>query len=254
MIRASILQSCDGIRHGYFTRQGGVSSGIYASLNCGPGSGDGGDNVQENRSRVAQALGVEPRRLLTVRQMHSAKVVSGERPWGANGGPEADALVTAEPGLAIAVLTADCAPVLLCDPEAHVVGAAHAGWRGALSGVLEAVVAAMEELGARPERIVAAIGPAISKEAYEVGSEFRDRFVAEDPESQPFFAVDETSGEPHFDLPAYVADRLARAGIPSVTDLGHCTYCDETRFFSYRRAQHHGETDYGRQISAIVLA
>lgn len=254
MVRASILQGCDGIRHGYFTRQGGVSTGIYASLNCGPGSADTKENVTENRSRVALALESELARLLTVRQVHSAKAVIAEARWGAEPAPEADALVTAEPGLAIAVLTADCAPVLLCDPKARVLGAAHAGWRGALSGVVDAVVAEMVSLGAKREEIAAAIGPCISKEAYEVGEEFRERFLAEDPESGGFFAVVEASGEPHFDLPAYVADRLVRAGVPSATALGLCTYCDETRFFSYRRSQHHGEPDYGRQISAIVLA
>ncbi len=254
MVRASILQGCDGIRHGYFTRQGGVSAGIYASLNCGPGSADAKDNVTENRSRVALALEAEPARLLTVRQVHSAQAVVAETRWGAEAAPEADALVTAQPGLAIAVLAADCAPVLLCDPKARVVGAAHAGWRGALSGVVDAVVAEMVGLGAKREQIAAAIGPCISKEAYEVGEEFRERFLAEDPESDGFFAVVEASGEPHFDLPAYVADRLVRAGVLSATALGLCTYCDETRFFSYRRSKHHGEPDYGRQISAIVLA
>jgi YfiH family protein len=254
MIRASILQVCDGIRHGYFTRQAGVSSGIYASLNCGPGSGDSAVNVQENRSRVAGALEVEPTRLVTVRQVHSAKAVEAESRWAKEGGPEADAIVTSEPGLAIGVLTADCAPVLLCDPEARVIGAAHAGWRGALTGIIEAVIAGMEKLGGKRARIVAAIGPAISKEAYEVGAEFQERFLADDGESAAFFSVNEATREPHFDLSGYVADRLSRAGISAAAELGLCTYCDETRFFSYRRSQHHGEPDYGRQISAIVLA
>ncbi|MGD9502943.1 MAG: peptidoglycan editing factor PgeF [Methyloceanibacter sp.] len=241
-----------GVRHGFFTRQGGVSTGIYASLNCGPGSQDAPDNVAQNRARVAELLGVEPSRLLTVFQKHSAEAVVADKPWKAP--PEADAIVTAKPGLAIGILTADCAPVLFRDAEAGVIGAAHAGWRGALSGIVEATVEAMAKLGASPERIVAAIGPAISQKAYEVGAEFVEQFVAKEPESASFFMTDEGSGEPHFDLVGYVAARLERAGVGTVADLGLCTYCDETRLFSYRRSQHHGENDYGRQISAIVLA
>jgi YfiH family protein len=152
------------------------------------------------------------------------------------------------------VLTADCAPVLFADGEAGVIGAAHAGWRGALSGIVEATVKAMEKLGAAPERITAVIGPAISQKAYEVGSQYLEQFLAEEPGSGPFFVTDEGSGEPHFDLPGYVGERLARAGVGQIADLGLCTYCEETRLFSYRRSQHHGEEDYGRQISAIVLA
>jgi YfiH family protein len=252
VLRVSLLSSCDGIHHGFFTRQGGVSSGLYGTLNCGPGSGDRSENVSQNRARVAEALGVEGNRLLTLYQSHSAKAIIADKPWKKDA-PEADAIVTAEPGLAIAVLTADCAPVLFCDPKARIVGAAHAGWRGALSGVVEATVKAMEGLGAKRERIAAAIGPAISQKAYEVGADYMQRFLAEEPESGAYFVTDEGSGEPHFDLPGYVAERLDRAGVGMAADLGLCTYCDETRFFSYRRSQHHGETDYGRQISAIVL-
>jgi YfiH family protein len=163
-------------------------------------------------------------------------------------------MVTSTPGLAIGVLTADCAPVLFADGEARVIGAAHAGWRGALSGIVETTVKAMEKLGAKPARITAVIGPTISQKAYEVGSDYVERFLAEEPGSEAFFITDERSGEPHFDLPGYVAERLARAGVGSIADLGLCTYCEETRLFSYRRSQHHGEEDYGRQISAIVLA
>jgi purine-nucleoside/S-methyl-5'-thioadenosine phosphorylase / adenosine deaminase len=252
VLTAPNLASIGRIRHGFFTRLGGISSGLYASLNCGPGSHDAPENVAQNRSRVAELLGMEESRLLTLFQKHSAEVVVAEKPWKTP--PEADAIVTAKPGLAIGILTADCAPVLFCDGEAGVIGAAHAGWRGALSGIIDATVMAMVTLGARPERIVAAIGPAISQDAYEVGGEFVERFVAKEPESSAFFITDEGSGEPHFDLPAYVGERLARAGVGTVTDLGHCTYCEETRLFSYRRSQHHGEDDYGRQISAIVLA
>ncbi len=252
-LAASPLAKCDGISHGFFTRQGGVSGGIYGSLNCGLGSRDMSESVAENRARVAQALGVAADRLLTLYQVHSPKAVIVETPWADGKVPEADAMVTRIPGLAIGALTADCAPVLFCDAEARVIGAAHAGWRGALSGIVEATVAAMEELGAKRSRIVAALGPAISQGAYEVGGEYRERFLAEEPGSDAFFMTDESTGEPHFDLAGYVAERLGRAGVGAVADLGLCTYCDESRFYSYRRSQHHGEDDYGRQISAIVL-
>lgn len=250
---ASSLAAIGGVTHGFFTRQGGVSGGIFASLNCGPGSNDDAASVQENRARVAEILGAKPSYLLTVFQKHSAIAVIAKTPWEAVNTPEADAIVTATRGLAIGVLTADCAPVLFCDREARVVGAAHAGWRGALSGIVEATVTSMQKLGARPERIVAVIGPTISQKAYEVGAYYLERFVAEELESAPFFATDEGSGEPHFDLPGYVAERLKRAGVGTISDLGLCTYCEESRLFSYRRSQHHGEPDYGRQISAILL-
>ena len=253
MFCASTLESCDGIRHGFFTRQGGVSKGVYGSLNCGLGSRDDAENVRQNRSLVAETLGVPPEHLLTLYQIHSATAVIVDKPWNGTVS-EADALVTRTPGLAIGALTADCAPVLFCDPEARVIAAAHAGWRGALLGIIEATVASMERLGATPERVVAVIGPTISQRAYEVGADYVERFLAEEPASSPFFMTDDGSGEPHFDLAGYVADRLARAGVGTVSDLGLCTYCDETRLFSYRRSQHHGEDDYGRQISAIVLA
>jgi YfiH family protein len=250
---AASLAALPGVRHGFFTRQGGVSSGIYASLNCGPGSRDDAANVSENRGRVAELLGAEPSRLLTLFQKHSGEAVIAEKPWKDGKAPEADAIVTAKPGLAIGVLTADCAPVLFCDAEAGVIGAAHAGWKGALAGIVEATVKAMTELGARPERITAVIGPAISQEAYEVGQDFVEQFLAGEPDSSAFFITHEGTGEPHFDLPSYVGERLARAGVGAIADLGFCTYCEETRLFSYRRSQHHGEDDYGRQISAIVL-
>jgi polyphenol oxidase len=253
MFCASTLESCDGIRHGFFTRQGGVSKGMYGSLNCGLGSRDDAESVRQNRALVAETLGVPAGRLLTLYQIHSARAVIVDKPWNGEAA-EADALVTRTPGLAIGTLTADCAPILLCDPQARVIAAAHAGWRGALSGIAEATMAVMEELGAKRERVVAVIGPSISQRAYEVGSDYVDRFLAEEPASETFFMTDESSGEPHFDLSGYVAERLSRAGVGSVSDLGLCTYCDETRLFSYRRSQHHGEEDYGRQISAIVLA
>ncbi len=252
-LTASSLAAIDGVAHGFFTRQGGVSRGIYASLNCGPGSRDDAASVQENRARVAEILGAEPTRLLSLSQKHTATAVIATAPWEAGKTPDADAAVTATPGLAIGVLSADCAPVLFCDGEAGVVGAAHAGWRGALSGIIEATVEAMTTLGASPERIVAVIGPAISQKAYEVGADYVERFLAEESGSAAFFATDEGSGEPHFDLAGYVGERLKRAGVGTISDLGLCTYCDESRLFSYRRSQHHGEDDYGRQISAILL-
>jgi YfiH family protein len=254
MLCASSLAAIDGLRHGFFTRQGGVSGGIYASLNCGPGSRDDAENVRENRGRVAEILGVKPDRLLSLSQQHTAAALTVKKPWDGTNQPQADAMVSSTPGLALGVLTADCAPVLFADGEARVIGAAHAGWRGALSGIVEATVKAMEQLGAKPERITAVIGPAISQKAYEVGSDYVERFRAEEPGSEAFFITDEASGEPHFDLPGYVGERLARAGVGQIADLGLCTYCEETRLFSYRRSQHHGEEDYGRQISAIVLA
>jgi len=254
MFHAPSLAEIEGVSHGFFTRLGGVSEGIYTSLNCGPGSSDDAASVTENRGRVARLLGVAPEKLVTVYQKHSNTAVVATKPWDKGKTPDADAVVTATPGLAIGILTADCTPVLLCDPEARVIGAAHAGWRGALSGIVEATVEAMTGLGAEPKRIHAAIGPAISQGAYEVGEDYKAQFLAEEPGSEAFFATDEGSGEPHFDLPGYVAERLARAGVGEILDLGLCTYYDETRLFSYRRSQHHGEHDYGRQISAIVLA
>jgi YfiH family protein len=250
---APSLAAIEGVSHGFFTRQGGVSTGIYASLNCGPGSRDDAANVTENRARVAEILGAEPSRLITVFQKHGTDAAVADKPWKDGKTPEADAIVTATPGLAIGILTADCAPVLLCDGEARVIGAAHAGWRGALSGIVEATVKVMTKLGAKPERTTAVIGPTISQEAYEVDADFVERFQSSEPDSAAFFITDEGSGQPHFDLPAYVGERLARAGVGTVADLSFCTYCEETRLFSYRRSQHHGEDDYGRQISAILL-
>jgi YfiH family protein len=252
LFSADELARCDGIRHGFFTRRGGVSTGIYGSLNCGPGSGDNAENVRQNRTLVAETMGVSPDRLLTLHQVHSPTAVVAGEPWRGTP-PEADAIVTSTPGVAVGILTADCAPVLFCDPEARVIAAAHAGWRGALSGIVDATIAAMQGLGANRGNIVAVIGPAISQKAYEVGADYVERFLAEAPENDAFFITDESSGEPHFDLPGFVWDRLSRAGVGTIADLGFCTYCDETRLFSYRRSQHHGERDYGRQISAIVL-
>ena len=251
-VQAANLAEIDGVAHGFFTRLGGVSEGIYASLNCGVGSNDTPESVAENRARAARLLGTD--KLIGPYQKHSNTAVVAKKAWAKGKAPEADAVVTSTPGLAVGVLTADCAPLLLCDPEARVVGAAHAGWRGALSGICEAAIEAMTGLGAQPERIRAAIGPAISQGAYEVGHDYMEQFLNEDSKAESFFVIDEGSEEPHFDLPGYVAERLTQVGVGEVFDLGLCTYYDETRLFSYRRSQHHGEDDYGRQISAIVLA
>lgn len=240
----------DGVRHGFFTRRGGASSGIYAGLNCGFGSGDQREAVSVNRDRAARELGLAARDLAGVHQVHSADVVSLTAVPDVQ--PRADALVTATPGLALTVLTADCQPVLLADRPAGVIGAAHAGWRGALGGVLEATVAAMEALGAVRARIVAVIGPTISQSAYEVGPEFVEAFRAADPASRRFF-VPGRGDRQHFDLPGYGIARLRAAGIGRVAWSGHCTYSDPDRFYSFRRSVHRHEGDYGRLLSAIRL-
>lgn len=250
-IEADVLARLDGVAHGFFTRRGGVSDGVYGSLNCGQGSKDDAAKVRENRSRVAVTLGAAPNRLLSPWQVHSPGALIVEAPWIGDR-PKADALVTATPGLAIGILTADCTPVLFADPDAKIVGAAHAGWRGALSGVLEATIAAMERLGARPERIAAAVGPSIGPESYEVGPEFEREFLATAPGSTRFFHQ-RPGAKPRFDLPAFCRDRLVRAGIGTIEDASTDTYADESRFFSFRRTTHRKDADYGRQISAIVL-
>jgi polyphenol oxidase len=242
-----------GIRHAFFTRAGGVSGGLYASLNGGTGSKDDAAHIAENRARMAAALGVEPDRFLTVYQIHSPDVIVAETPWPADARPRADAIVTRMRALAIGVTTADCGPILFADPKAHVIGAAHAGWRGALSGVIEATVAAMERLGAARTDIRAAIGPMIRQSNYEVGADLIARFAAEDGASSRFFAPAARDGHALFDLSGYVAARLARAGVGHVEDLGLCTYADPDRFFSYRRTTHRAEPDYGRHVNAIVL-
>lgn len=244
------------VRHGFFTRKGGVSQGLYQGLNCGPGSKDAPKAVAANRALVADALGVAPERLITLHQVHSAEVVTLDAPLPPGPRPQADALVTATPGLAISVLTADCQPVLFADPQAGVVGAAHAGWKGALGdggrGVLEATVAAMEALGASRGHIAAAIGPCISQPAYEVGPEFRARFCDVDAAHARFFAPGE-GGRWQFDLPGFSRAALGRLGLARVEWTGHCTYGDAARFYSWRRTCHEGATDYGRLIAAIRL-
>jgi YfiH family protein len=242
-----------GIRHSFFTRAGGVSSGLYASLNGGVGSRDDAGKVLENRARMAAALGVEPRRLLTAYQTHSPNVVVAEAPWTTENRPQADAIVTRMRALAIGVTTADCGPVLFAEPRAGVIGAAHAGWRGALTGVIEATIAAMERLGAAQRQIRAAIGPMIRQGNYEVGPDLVERFRADDPASSRFFGPAKRDGHAMFDLAGYIAARLKRAGITEVEDVGLCTYADPEQFFSYRRTTHRAEADYGRHVNAIAL-
>lgn len=254
MIRSPLLSDLPGIAHGFFTREGGVSEGLYASLNIGLGSKDERARVLENRDRVARALGVAGEALAMPYQIHSPDVVVVEEPWAPGAGPQADAVVTARSGVAVGVATADCGPILFADVDARVIGAAHAGWQGAFKGVIAATVAAMEGLGATRGRIVAVLGPTISAASYEVGPEFVERFLAVDPTWGRFFRPSGRAGHAMFDLPAFVALRLAEAGVGTIGDLGLCTYADEARFFSYRRTTHRGEPDYGRLVSAIALA
>jgi polyphenol oxidase len=253
MLQSAALTALAGIRHAFFTREGGVSEGLYASLNGGVGSDDAPALVAENRARMAAALGVAPDRLLTAYQIHSPDVVTIDRPWAPADRPRADAIVTAARGLAIGVSTADCGPVLFADATAGVIGAAHAGWRGAATGVLEATIAAMERCGADRAHIVAALGPMIRQPSYEVGPEFVTRFKADDGANERFFQPAARPGHALFNLPGYLAARLAAAGVRRVEDLGHCTYADSARFFSFRRSTHHSEKDYGRHINAIAL-
>jgi polyphenol oxidase len=253
MIEAAALTSM-AITHGFFTREGGHSRGLFASLNCGMGSGDDKAIVRRNRGIVADALKVDEPRLITAYQVHSSDVIVVNAPWGEGERPKADAMVTAMRRLAIGVLAADCGPVLFADAQAGVIGAAHAGWKGALGGVTGATLDAMEALGARRSRVVAVVGPMISKHAYEVGLGFPERFLDADPANSRFFTPSARADHAKFDLPGYLAARLRHEGAGNVVDLGLCTFSDEERFFSYRRATHRAERDYGRQISAIALS
>lgn len=254
VLTARNLSDSHAIAHGFFGRTGGVSEGLYASLNCGPGSRDARANVIENRRRVLEKLaGGADAKLVTLYQIHSPHAVAVTAPWEIGEQPQADAMATNVPGIALGILTADCAPVLLADNEAGVIGAAHAGWKGAAGGVIAAVVKAMEELGASRARIRAAIGPAISQTNYEVGPEFRTHFVEMDSAHARFFEAGSRPDHWQFDLEGFVADRLAEAQIRDVERLATCTYADADAFFSYRRTTHRGEPDYGRDISAIML-
>lgn len=250
------LLSDAGVRHGFFTRQGGVSAGLYDSLNTGVGSKDDAEAVQENRRRIAAHFGAGPDELAACYQVHSAITHIAERPWKGER-PEGDAVATAVPGLVCGVLTADCAPILLADPEAGVVGAAHAGWKGALGGVVQSTVSAMQNLGARPDRILAVVGPCIAQASYEVGADYEETFAAAEPESRRFFnAASDTGAAPDkrlFDLPGFVLWRLEQTGVGQAAWTGHDTRADEARFFSNRRAFQRGEPDFGRMMAAIAL-
>jgi YfiH family protein len=249
VLRARALE---GVPHGFLGRRGGVSEGICAGLNIGLGSGDDREAIAENR-RLAIAAAAPGARLVTVHQVHSADAVHAEAPWPDEARPRADAMATDRPGLALGILTADCAPVLLADAEAGVIGAAHAGWKGALGGVVGSVVAAMERLGADRSRIAASVGPCIARKSYEVDDALLRRFAEADPANERFFAAGARAGHHQFDLEAYVVSRLAAAGLGRIEALGEDTYQQPDRFFSFRRATHRGEPDYGRQVSLIAL-
>ncbi|MGA3305055.1 MAG: peptidoglycan editing factor PgeF [Stellaceae bacterium] len=253
MIELAAL-SLPGIRHGFFTREGGVSAGLYASLNCGFVPKDETARVAENRARAMKSLDLAAADLATAEQVHGTEAVVVEKPWREDAAPRADALVTRVPGLALGILTADCAPILFADAEAGIVGAAHAGWRGALKGVIESTVAAMEDLGASAPRICAAIGPCIARASYEVGPEFPGHFLAQDPANAAFFAPAPRAGHFLFDLPGYAAKRLKALGLKRVEIAGADTASDAERFFSYRRACLKGEASHGLGLSAIALA
>ena len=246
-IRAAGLAA---VPHGFLGRRGGVSSGELEGLNVGYGSSDDRQAIAENRRRAIAAV-LSGAGLATVHQVHSGDCVYAEEPWPQDERPHADAMVTKRPGLLLGILTADCAPVLLADADASVIGAAHAGWRGAIDGVTDSTIAMMEDLGARRERVRAAVGPCIAQPSYEVDEAFRARFLEKDQANARFF-TNGTAGKPHFDLPGYVAQRLTAAGVQAEV-LGLDTYAEPDRFFSYRRATHRGEADYGRQISLIGL-
>jgi len=250
-----ILDALDlpGVRHAFFTRRGGTSSGVYESLNGGVGSRDTSESVAANRARMAAALGVAPERLAVPNQVHSPDVATICEPWAPDARPRCDGIVTATPGLALGVTGADCGMILFADAQARVIGAAHAGWKGALTGVIEATVAAMVGLGAVPSRIHAALGPCITQASYEVGAEFVAAFAGADAESSRYFVPSENAGRAMFDLHGYIGARAARAGIGKFEDSGLDTYADEDRFFSYRRTTHRKEPDYGRLVSAITL-
>ena len=251
--RANNLNPLKNIEHGFFTREGGVSEGIYTTLNCGRGSNDDPAAVSENRRRVAYKLGAHHSDIVTPYQIHSADVITVCDPLSYDNLPKADGIVTATPGLAIGVLTADCAPVLFADPVAGIVAAAHAGWRGAVAGVLQQTIERMMKAGAQKSNIHAAVGPCINQNAYEVGHEFEAELTSQNIENKKYFAIPPRRTKPHFDLPAFVLDQLHAQNIASVDSIKHCTRENESLFFSYRGAQAAELPDYGRQISAILV-
>ncbi len=240
-----------GIRHAFFTREGGVSEGVYAGLNGGIGSADRPEHVAENRARMARYLGVQPENLLSLYQIHSPVALTVTDPWSRENRPQADAMVTTTAGIALGVGAADCGPILFADPEARVVGAAHSGWKGAIGGVLEATIVAMERVGARRSRLIVALGPMLSQENYEVGPEFRATFLNESAGNARFFREGTREDHPYFDLPGYIVSRLEAADVGTIENSALCTYADEARFYSYRRKTHRNEPDYGRLIAAI---
>lgn len=252
-IEAPSLRGLPGIRHAFFTRKGGVSSGIYESLNGGLGSSDNTEHVLENRARMARSLSVEPTHLLACWQVHSPDAVLATTPWAREDSPKADAIVTRTPGIGAGISMADCGPVLFADPHAGVVAATHAGWKGAFGGVLANTVALMEQQGATRSHIRAAIGPLIRQPSYEVGDEFRSRFITEDDGFARFFAAAPKAGHWQFNLPGFIALRLEQAGVGAIEDLGLDTYSNPDLFYSYRRTTHQGEADYGRLIAAIAF-
>jgi polyphenol oxidase len=249
----SVHLKFDGLAHGFFTRGGGHSTGIFASLNCGLGSGDDPDLVKMNRDVVARAIGVKEGHVVTAHQVHSADVVEVTEIWPLEGRPKVDGLVCRTKGIGLGVLTADCGPVLFADADASVIGCCHAGWKGALAGVTDATVVAMVALGAKRENIIAVLGPTISQTAYEVGPEFPKPFLEQSSAHSAFFVPSLKANHFMFDLPAYLRQRMNGLGLKTVQDLSLCTYADEAGFYSYRRATHRGEADYGRLISAIAL-
>jgi polyphenol oxidase len=252
ILSSPLLSAIPGLRHAFFTREGGASSGIYESLNGGLGSNDDPAIVAENRHRMAEQMGVAADRLINAHQIHSADALVATGPWSTGPRPKADALVTSTANLAIAVSTADCGPILFVDPKARVIGAAHAGWKGALTGILESTIASMEKLGAERSGMIAAIGPLIHQASYEVGGEFVERFLDADADNAMFFIPSRREGHAMFDLAGFIRMRLENAGVLMIDDLGIDTYADE-RCFSYRRSVHRKEPDYGRHIHAIAL-
>ncbi|MGO1118730.1 peptidoglycan editing factor PgeF [Rhodovibrionaceae bacterium A322] len=253
MLTDPTLQTLEAVRHGFLTRKGGKSRGIYEGLNCGFGSHDSKEDVAANRQIALERVGLPDGHLLTCYQIHSPDVVEVTTPWAPDASPKADATVTRKSGIALGVLTADCAPVLFADAQAGVIGAAHAGWKGAIGGVLAATVSAMEDLGAKRERIVAAIGPCIAHSSYEVGPDFPKPFLQDNPDNASYFWPKQSGGKPHFDLKGFVGKQLERCGLSRIGCLPHDTYADPESFFSYRRTCHRQEGDYGRGLSLIYL-
>ena len=253
MITLDLLDHDPRIRHAFFTRRGGVSGGLFVSLNCGFGSGDAAETVVRNRAIAMERLGFSPDCLVTCYQVHSTEVVTVEKPWPRDAAPRADGLVTRGSGIALGILTADCAPILFADGVANVIGAAHGGWRGALGGIIEATLDRMEALGAKRARIRAGIGPCIAQRSYEVGPEFPAPFLSDDPASEAYFAPAVRTGHFFFDLPGYIEGRLTRAGVAVIDRAAHDTVAEDMHFFSYRRACLRGEPVYGRALSAIAL-